>query len=70
MNSSVLKTVNLFLEIAIWVGVWGLMNEYIETNISPGTDRHNFYIAIVIVSLLGIYAINGRVSFMYTATGN
>ena len=46
MNTSVLKTLNLFLEIAIWVGVWGLMNEYIETNISPGTDRRNFYIAI------------------------
>ena len=66
MNASVLKTLNLFLEIAIWVGVWGLMNEYIETNISSGTDRRNFYIAIVIVSLLGTYAINGRLSFAYT----
>jgi len=66
MNTSVLKTVNLFLEIAIWVGVWGLMNEYIETNISPGTDRRNFYIAIVIVSLLGTYTINGGLSFGYT----
>ena len=42
------------------------MNEYIETNISPGTDRRNFYTAIVIVSLLGTYSINGGLSFGYT----